>query len=98
MHPFILIPGLILLTASAVTAFGVFFAASRSTGLLKTFGTALGLWLLAMGVLAIVLATIGALKPRGEGRHFGGHRGGYHMKGALAPPSVAPPASVAPAR
>jgi hypothetical protein len=98
MHPFILIPGLILFTASAVTAFGVFFAASKTTGLLKTFGNILGFWVLAMGVLAIVLATIGALKPRGEGRHFVGHRGGYHMKGAVAPPSIAPPASVAPAR
>lgn len=98
MHPFILIPGLILLTVSAVTAFGVFFAASKTTGLLRTFGNVLGFWVLAMGLLAIVLATIGAFKHR-EGRaHFGGHRGGYHMKGVAAPSSIAPPASVAPAR
>lgn len=97
MHPFILIPGLILFTAAAVTAFGVFFAASKTTGLLKTFGTILGFWVLAMGVLAIVLATIGAFKQRDGRHHFGGHRGGYYMKGA-APPSIEPPASVAPAR
>jgi hypothetical protein len=90
---FLLVPGLILLTASAVTAFFVFFTASKATGRLKTFGTVLGFWVLLMGALAIVLATVGAVSGR---HHFRGHRGHYGIERS-APPAVTPE-SVAPAR
>lgn len=84
---FVFVPGLILLTASLVTAFAVFFAAGHATGKLKTFGTAIGIWVLLMGALAIVLATIGAFSPR---HHFRGHRGHPEMLQSAAPESVSP--------
>ena len=95
MHGFFILGGLMHATVLAVIAFFVLFAASRSTGLLKTIGNVLGAWLFiaAAGglVCAVVFGFSGASHP-GYGMM------GYNMMGYRNAPSAqlnqpAPPAA-----
>jgi hypothetical protein len=75
-------------TAVLVIAFFVWFAASRSDGLLKTLGRVLGAWLIVVAVALIVFGFVG---PK--------HHGGNWMSPAsdtAAASNAAAPANTAP--
>lgn len=70
MHPFFIAGALLHATALAVASFFVFFAASKSSGWLKTFGNVLGGWLLIVAVAGIGFAAIAPTSMR-SGYHHG---------------------------
>jgi hypothetical protein len=89
MHPFMIIGGVLHATAVAIVAFFVFFAASRSTGLLQAFGRLLGWWLILLAFASIAFAASGM-----GGKHMHGwmmHDGDHGPPAAAAP--AAPPAA-----
>ena len=89
MHPFMLIGGVLHLTVVAIIAFFNWFAASKSSGLLKTFGNLLGAWLVLLGIVSIVMAATG-MGPR--------HKHGWMMHegdGGPAASTAATPANAA---
>jgi hypothetical protein len=61
-----LIGGILHATAMVVLAFFVWFAAARSTGLLKLLGTLLGWWLVLLAAASLLFAATGM-----GGRHMG---------------------------
>ncbi len=86
MHPFMIIGGLLHATAVAIIAFFVFFGASKSSGLLKAFGTLLGWWLVLLAFGAIAMSVTGM-----GGKHM------WMMHHGEGPPPAAstPPAAAA---
>jgi hypothetical protein len=99
MHGFSFIHAILHATAIGIIGFFVMFAASRSSGLLKTVGNVLGLVVFAFAILVLVA---GVTAPMFGGKPFGmdmmGHHGWMHgpmgPEGPPPPPnSVAPPAA-----
>jgi hypothetical protein len=94
MHAFFILLALLHATALAVIGFFVLFAASRSTGLLKTIGNMLGAWLFILALLAIVGAAFAPMmvhEPWG-----GGMMGPYgHAWMHQGPPIAATPSEAA---
>jgi hypothetical protein len=81
-------------TVILVVAFFVLFAAGKSEGLLKLFGTVLGLWIFVVAILAIagpLSAPMFGGKPFGMDWH-GMHDHWMHHDGGpgMAPPGGAP--------
>ncbi len=89
MHSFMLIGAVLHATIVAIIAFFIWFAASKSSGLLKTFGNLLGAWLVLLGIIGIVMAATG-MGPK--------HMHGWMMhEGEGAPAASAPANAAAPA-
>jgi hypothetical protein len=58
-------------TLLAIIAFFVLFAASRATGWLKALGSALGIWVLILAVIALICAVAAPFIHVAPGRGFG---------------------------
>ncbi|MFI4973558.1 MAG: hypothetical protein ACHP84_03350 [Caulobacterales bacterium] len=100
MHALLVYAALLHITALMVIGFFVLFAASRSTGRLKTIGNVLGAWLFVVAAIALICAIFIAVT-------FGGRLGhgmmGYHHAPWMQQPGAGytpapPPASAPPAK
>ncbi len=86
MHPFLLIGAVLHATGAAIVVFFIWFAASKASGLLKTFGVLLGWWLVLLAIVALGMAASG----------HGGRRGWMMMhEGDHPAPAAAPAATPA---
>jgi uncharacterized membrane protein required for colicin V production len=82
-------------TLLLIVAFFILFAASRADGLLKLFGSVLGVWVVIVAVLHIVAFCMPGMMGM-KGVHDGMHGQWMHHWGSEAP-TAAPAPAVAPA-